>query len=762
MMKKNLINYLLCSAASVFIMNNVNAAPLHSIQIQGNQRIESETILSYIPLKKGEEFSDDRLDETLKSLYSTGYFIDVNVSRSGNSMIVKVDENPIINRLAYEGNSKLKDDIIEQEIKLRPREVLTRAKIQDAQQRMLEIYRRMGRYGASVNPKVIKLDQNRVDLVFEIDEGDVTFIRKITFVGNKAFKSSKLEEQLKSKQARWYRFFASDDVYDPDRFTADQQELRKFYYDNGYPDARIVTAQAELSPDSKDFFLTFQIEEGERYTIGDVKFNSSLPNVKAEDLQKVITFGKGDSFSGSKLEQSIIFMTSVIGQQGYAFVAIEPVIKKNPKTKVADITFEIKEGPRVYIEKIVFQGNDRTRDHVIRREMLMHEGDAYNSDHIKASEQNIKNLDYFKKVEVETEQGSGPDQANLLVKVEEQPTGEIGFSGGFSTMDGPLAQIKFVERNLMGTGRVLSTDLSVAKKRQDINVNIIEPYFLGKNLQASLGVYSVRSTRFSLFTHTRTGISAGIGYNLAPRWSQTWNYSISMEHIKNAMKVRSPYITTQSGKSLVSVLGHTIAYDKRNSMIKPTNGYRISFSTSYAGLGGSVQYLQNILAGSTYFPISEDVTFIMKAEGGTLHKIKRTIRSADRFSLGANSFRGFEYGEIGPRDTVTLDALGGTRYWTGTAELVFPLGLPSEFGVSGAVFTDVGSIWRVGEKKPMQNVNGDKFNVMYDNHTMRASVGFGITWDSPFGPICIDYARTVKRQKKDVEQRILFGFSTRH
>lgn len=735
----------------VALISSVNAAPLKGIRIEGNQRIESETIYSYVPIKVGEEFAPNKLDESLKALHATGYFTDVHVSNNNDTMIIKVEENPIINRIAYEGNSKLKDDVIQQEIKFRPREVLSRARIQEAQQRVLEIYRRMGRFGARVEPKIIKLPENRVDLIFEIDEGAVTYIRKITFIGNKHIPSKKLEEQLNSKRTRWYRFFAVDDVYDPDRFMADQQALRKFYYDNGYPDFRIITAHAELSPDQKDFFFTFHVEEGEKYDFGKIEITSKLPNVKTSDLKEVLTFAEGETFSGKQIEKSITLMSNAVGVQGYAFVAIEPIVKKNPETKKADITFEIKEGPRVYIEKIVFSGNDRTRDNVLRREMELHEGDAFNSQKLKNSERRLKDLGYFKTVTVDTEPGTGSDQARIVVKVEEQSTGEIGLAGGYSTLDGPLASIRLIERNFMGTGRVLHSDLSIAKKRQDFDVGVIEPYFLGRNMTGNASVFSSKSSRFDAFTQQAVGVRTGIGYRLSEYWSQGFNYMIMQEKISAARAYRSPYISL--GTSITSALTHSISYDRRDAARNTTSGYIIGMSNTYAGLGGNVQYLKNVLNAGWYYPVADEVILNIRGEVGDMERVGKKIRTVDRFSLGAQSFRGFEYGGIGPRDATTKDPLGGTRFWTQTNELVFPLGLPSEFGIKGAVFSDIGSLWRIGEKIPD--------TVVHDENKIRASLGCGISWDSPFGPISIDYSRAVKKQKYDNTQTILFGFSTR-
>ncbi len=724
---------------------------IKNIKIQGNQRIESETVLSYLPLKVGDALDQSKLDQCLKELFATGYFIDVKVHQNGQTLVIEVEENPIINRVVFEGNNKLKDDIITQEVRLRPREVLSRTRIQEAQQRILEIYRRMGRFGAKVDPKIIKLPENRVDLVFEINEGAVTYIRAIQFVGNKRFSDKKLEEQLLTKRARWYRFFAVDDVYDPDRFIGDQQSLRKFYNDNGYADFRILSAVAELSPDQKDFYLTFTVEEGKLYHFGKVDIVSHIPSVKAESLRSEIAFAEKDVFSGRLIEKSVNAITHAAGTQGFAFVSIEPKVVKNPETKLVDITFEIKEGPRVYIEKIVFVGNDRTHDDVIRRELMVHEGDAYNAAKIKQSEMNLKELQYFKTVSVETEQGSAPDQAQLVVKVEEQSTGELGLAIGYSTLDGPLANVKIVERNFRGKGQVVHADFTVAKKRQDFDIGIIEPYFLGRNLQAIADIFSVRSTRFNAYHQITKGLNLGLGYRLSDYWTQGWNYGLKHDQINHISVNASPIIRQQAGNTIASSLTHTISYDRRDSRAMPTAGYILSLSNTYAGLGGSVNYLRNDVNANWYYSPLEEVVLGVKGSLGGIERVHKTIRVTDSVMLGADSLRGFEYGGLGPRDMSTGDPLGGTRYWTTTAEVMFPVGLPTEFGIRGAVFTDAGSVWRPGKSN----------SAVLDKKTMRQSVGIGIAWTSPFGPLRIDYALPIRKQKFDKSQRVLIGFATR-
>ncbi|MBM3632703.1 MAG: outer membrane protein assembly factor BamA [Alphaproteobacteria bacterium] len=728
------------------------ANTIQGIQVTGNKRIESETVISNLPLKVGDSFDDIQLNQALKDLFATGYFADVKIHRQNNGLLVEVTENSLINRISFEGNSKLKEDKLTEEIQLRPREVLSRTKIQAAQQRILEIYRRMGRFDATVEPKVIRLEENRVDLVFEINEGEVTYVRKINFIGNKHFSSSRLEEQLFTKRARWFRLWASDDTFDPDRFTADQQNLQQYYFDMGYPDYRLVSAVAELSPDHKDFYLTFTVDEGELYTFGKIDVISHLKQVNAEELKTLVDIQSGAKFSRKQIERNVTSLNTHVGTYGYAFADIQPRIEKNREKKTIDLIFEVREGPRVYIERIDVVGNDRTRDEVIRRELGMLEGDAYNSTKLKKAEKNLKDLGYFKKSEIQTEQGTAPDKARLVVKLEEQPTGEMGVAAGFSTLDGILGNVKFAERNFMGTGRIVHANVTLARRAQEYDVGITDPYFLGYNLEAGIDLFRLRSTRLSHFISSTNGFSPHIAYSITEYLGQTLTYTLKNDHISHIANDASAIIKQQAGKFVTSAVGQTLAYDRRDSRIDPTSGYLLSLSNQYAGLGGKVNFLKNSIGATWFYSPIEDVVINVRGNvSAILRAGKKPIRIVDSIQLGADSFRGFAWGGIGPRDSITRDPMGGTRSWTGTIETLFPIGLPNEFGVKGAIFTDFGTTWKAGQTGPQ----------VIDRRTIRASVGIGLSWTSPFGPLKIDYAIPVKREKYDDTQRFLFGFSSR-
>lgn len=732
---------------------------VQGFKIVGNHRIERQTILSRLSIQIGDPFNDETLDQVTKDLFATGYFADepgtISVSRSGNTIVINVKENPIINRIAYEGNKKIKDRILKEEIRLRPRMVLSHHAVEAARQHILEIYRRMGRFSAVVEPKIIRLPQNRVDLVFEITEGAVTFVRKINFIGNKRYSNSVLEEQMLTKRKKWYRFFANDDTYDPDRFQADQQMLKEFYYNSGFPRFRILSAVAELAPDHQGFFLTVNLREGERYKFGKIRFSSTVPNLSTAALKNQLTFAEDDWFSGKSIENSVDKISNVVGTQGYAFAQVDPQVTFNDKLKTVDITFNISEGPRVYIERIEISGNKRTRDHVIRRELQVHEGDAYNDAKVKKSERNLMNLGFFKSADITTRPGSSPDRTVLVVKTEEQSTGELRFGIGYSTMDRALVTARYSEDNFMGKGQQVYGDVRLAQRKRDFDVGFVEPYFMGRQLAAGINVFHSIDKRISVYDQRTTGFTLSLGYFLSEHWSQTLNYTLARDEIRNVSKDASATIRAQKGSKITSAIGQTIAYDRRDNRFAPTEGYIVSLSNTFAGLGGSIRYLSNIIAGACYYPISDEVIWSNKASAGAMLRLGKDIRVVDSYLFGADSFKGFEYGGMGPHDIATKDPLGGTRFWKVTSQVTFPLGLPKDFGIKGAVHLSAGSLWKVGRK----NVNNRQVG---DDSSVRFSGGGGITWTSPFGPISVDYTVALRRKKYDRRQNFLISFSTRN
>lgn len=731
----------------------VSGPVVERIAVEGAQRIERETVLSYIGIRPGDRVDARAVNDALKTLFGTGLFADVTMEMSGNTLNIRVVENPIINRIAFEGNQRIEDETLEAETQLRPRLVYTRTRVQNDVERILEIYRRNGRFAARVEPKVIQLEQNRVDLVFEIAEGPQTGIETISFIGNEYFSDSALRGELVTKESRWYRFLSSADTYDPDKLTFDRELLRRFYLANGFADFRVVSAVAELTDDREAFFITFTLEEGPRYTFGEFDVTSRIPDIDPDPLRDVIELETGDWYDADAVDDTIVAITNAVGDLGYAFVDVRPIVERDRESRIIDITFEIQEAPRVYVERIDIGGNTRTVDEVIRREFLLVEGDAFNATKLRRSRQRISDLGYFANVSVTNVPGSDPDKTVVQVDVEEQSTGELSFGAGFSTTDGALGEISIRERNLLGRGQDLRLSTSLSQRRQTIDFAFTEPYFLDRELSAGVDLFrTVRDNQdIASYDSAQTGAGLRFGFDYNDHWRQSIRYRFSLESIENVDASANRFIRQEEGDEYVSLVGQTVTYDRRNSRIDPTDGYVLSLSTDFAGLGGTVQYARTVASGAIYIPITENIRFITGGEAGTIVGLGDDVRLNDRFLLGGDNLRGFEFAGAGPRDSASEDSLGGERIANGSVELVFPLGLPEEFGVSGAVFSDAGYLTEVD----------DTGTTIQDEPSIRASVGMGINWSSPFGPIRIDLAQAVAKEDFDKEEFFRFNFGTR-
>lgn len=731
------------------------AQGLEEIRIEGTQRIEPATVRSYMGVRVGEPLTNEVMDRSLKNLFATGLFADVTIRREGDAMVVRVVENPIINRIAFEGNKRIEDEDLNAEVQLRPRVVYTRTKVQTDVRRILEIYRRSGRFAVTVEPKVIQLEQNRVDLVFEINEGPLTGINKITFIGNREFSDSTLRGVIQTKESRWYRFLSTSDRYDPDRLTFDRDQLRRFYLSEGYADFRVVSAVAELTPDREAFFITFTLEEGERYRFGEIDVTSGLRDLETTDLTELVTTEQGEWYDAGEIETTIDALTDVVGSLGYAFVDIRPRVRRDREERSVAVTFDIQEGPRVYVERIDIVGNVRTEDKVIRREFRLVEGDAFNTSKLRRSRQRIRNLGFFEKAEITNVPGSAPDKTVIVVEVEEQSTGEITIGAGFSTDAGPLADFSVRERNLLGKGQDMTVGLTLAGERQEAQFSFTEPYFLDRNLSAGIDLFAITRDLQDESSFDSEEIGGGLrtGYRITENLSQTLNYVLRRDEITEVPIDASRFIREQEGSAVTSLVGQELTYDVRDNRFEPTEGYFVSLGNQFAGLGGDVKYLRNRLRGGYFYSLWPQVVLGLSGEAGYIFGIgDEDVRINDRFFVGGSNLRGFETAGIGPRDDFTDDSLGGKRFYTGTIEVTFPLGLPEELGLTAAAFSDFGSLWETDE----ENEPG-----LVDEDSLRASIGIGFGWRSPFGPIRIDFAEAILKEDFDRTEIIRFSFGTR-
>ncbi len=770
---------------------------IRSIQVQGNQRVEANTVASYLLFAPGDPLSEERIDLSIKTLYATGLFADVLIEPRDGNVLIRVVENPIINRVIFEGNKALKTDKITDEIEAEPRSIFTRSNVQGDVQRIVELYRQSGRFAATVEPKVVQQPQNRVDLIFEITEGPVTGVKRINFIGNNEFSDRRLRGEIATAESTWWKFFSSNDNYDPGRLEYDREQLRKFYTDRGFADFRVVSAVAELTPDQEDFYITFTIDEGEEYRWGDIDVKTELDELNNDFLKRIIRIKEGDIYKASEVEDAIESLTFAAGTSGYAFVDIQPEIRRNRDTKTVDLVFNIVEGPRVYIERIDIVGNTTTLDHVIRREMELVEGDAFNRILLDRSRRKIRSLRFFEEVEIEETQGSAADRAVVKVSVKEQPTGELSFSAGFSSADRFLVDLSITQRNLRGRGQLLRFVVRSSANRREIDLRFTEPRFLGRNMAAGVELFDVTIDFLdeANFRQSRQGALFTLAFPVTENTSMGARYSIRNESIDVPAlscipqpggrplnsSLCDPVTNRPYDDRLSSILGYSFAWDKRNDPIEPSGGFDLRLSQDFAGLGGDVKYLRTDFTGNIYKGLSKNVIASGKLAGGYVTGWGGdAIQINDRFFKGNFDFRGYDNAGIGPRQMrnspllrdadgnfvpVRDIALGGNAYALAAAEVSFPLGIDS---LLGSVWVEAGGVGLLDEEfKDLEGVSildeglpteAPEYFIV-DDFSIRAMSGVSVFWESPFGPIRFDFTKPLRQFSYD--ERKSFQFTTR-
>ena len=753
---------------------HAQGAAIQNIRVEGNKRVEPETIRSYLTFAPGDAYDPAQVDESLKVLFATGLFQDVRIRRDGGTIVIVIVENPIVSRVAFEGNKEIDDATLVSEVQLKSRAVYTRARVQADVQRILNLYRRQGLYGAQVDPKIINLDSNRIDVVFEISEGPATKVRAINFIGNAAFSDSQLRYIISTTQTNILSFLKGTNIYDQDRLSLDRELLRQFYMKNGYADARIISATADLDPAGRGFFITFTIEEGERYRFGTIEVESALPSLNTSLLGPYILVKSGKWFSSEKVERTTEALTLGVSLQGYAFGQVKPRLDRDQANRIINLVFVIEEGPRVYIERINIVGNIRTEDRVIRRQFRLAEGDAFNRLLVELARKRLRALGFFKTVEVEAETGSAPDRVVLMVNVVEQPSGELSFGAGYSTSEGVIGDIAITERNLMGKGQYVRLGFSGSLDRAQVDFSFTEPYFLDRNLSAGFDLFhkEVNLTDESSFSQRDTGGNLRLGFPVADNTQMGLRYRFAQQDIFDVSSDASLAIKEAEGASVVSSVGYTVAYDSRNIPSAPTNGYFASFSQDVAGLGGDVNYIRSVVDARAYRPITNKITLVGRAQAGNITGWGgEDVRLTDLFFKGGETIRGFERAGYGPRDACespttgkrvpvcSRDSLGGEMFWATTAEVRFPIPyIPESIGMQGAIFIDAGSLWQASGRA-VEAVN-DEGSFILDSSDVRLSTGFSLIWQSPLGPLRADFAEALLKADFDKTEFFRFGAST--
>jgi len=790
---------------------------VRSIEIRGAERVEPETVRSYIGLAVGDHYDREKLDQVLKALYETELFTDVTIhddSASG-AIVIEVRENPVVNRIILEGNKRIKEDKLTKEIRLAPRQVFTRAKAAADVGRIVELYRRSGRFAAEVTPKLVTLEQNRVDVVFEVREGAKSKVRQINIIGNRRFSEAKLRKVFATKQARPFRIFSSNDTYDPDRLSYDQQKLRQYYLTNGYADFRVVSAVAELTPDNKDFIITYVVDEGERYHFGDVEIESKIRDIKPKDFRPLIKIDKGDWYNAQKVEDSVTLLTETAGLLGYAFADARPRFDRDKDKHVMNVSFVLGEAPRVYIERIDVNGNTITKDRVVRREFRLGEGDAFNSVLVKRSRDRIQSLGFFQeKLEIAQKPGSGPDKVILETNLQEKPTGQLQLSAGFSSLESFLVNASIEQRNFLGLGYEAKLSVNYSSYATSVELGFTDPYFLGRNIALGGDIFrrdyssfntTISGSRNTTYQQITTGFQTRLGFPVTEYLAAQLRYGLSQENVSldhsiyytdsngDGIRGNSPgdtcdpiqagrYLCDAIGSRLTSSLGYSVAYDNLNNRQRPTAGQRFTISQDLAGVGGDVNYVRSNINYVRYHNFGAGFIANFSAEAGYIFPFNGDrVRLTDRFFVGQPRLRGFDIRGIGPRIVRTQgtrdasgkftatpgnrnrtdDSIGGDAYYLGHFEVEIPLGAGvRELGLRPSTFVDFGGLWKTDFDAATQLIHSQPtFDESYvgDSPKPRLSVGAGINWNSPFGPFRIDLAKALLKQPGD--KTTLFQFN---
>lgn len=744
------------------------ALVVNRIIVQGAQRIDQTTVLSYLPIRPGDTVDAAVLDVAVRTLSRTGLFANVQLGVQNGDLVVDIVENPIINQVVFEGNSALSEDKLNEEVTLKPRGIYTRAKVQEDVGSIVELYRLQGRISATVTPKLVQLEQNRVDVIFEINEGPQTGISAINVLGNEAFSDGDIRGVMVTERSRWWKFFSSNDNFDPNRLEYDQEQLRKFYTNRGFYDFRILSSVAELQPDNQAFQVTLTLDEGDRYNFGEVTVITENDRLNADFLKALVPIRTGDLYESDKIESSVDALTFAAGSAGYAFVEINPTYRANPDTDTVDVTFNVSEGQRVYVDRINVIGNTRTIDPVIRRELLLTEGDAFNRALMERSRNNLRALGFFSDVTVQEERGSAPDRSVINVNVSEQPTGELSVGAGFSSVDAFTVNLGISERNFRGRGQNVVARLEWGSLRQQVDFRFTEPKFLGRDLRAGFDLFHSRYdlSEYSSYDYRSTGGGVRVSYPLNGYTLFSARYFLKSDEIIvpnsycNSGGLGSSALCDQVGSYLNSSVGYTLQVNRTNDPVRPTRGWAGSLRQDFAGLGGDVNYVKTEADASYYYGITP--AWVVSLQGSTGYVSGWNgdpIRINDRFFKGGNSFRGFETAGMGPRDLDTTDALGGNFYAIGTVELTVPNYLPEQYGIKTSLFADVGTLGVLDDRYTLTST-GRPDPTIVDELSLRASAGLSIHWRSPMGPIRFDISKVLSKEDYDKTESFRFSTST--
>ena len=739
-----------------------------AIAVQGNRRIDADTVRSYFHAAPDGRFDEAARDAALKALLATGLFDKVTIERAGERLVVHLVEAPVLDRVAFEGNKKIHDKELTAVIESRPRGTLQRAMVQADVGRIMEAYRHVGRDDVNVVPQIVSRGENRVDLVYVVTEGAKTTVRQINFVGNRVFGKRQLAAVIKTSATSMLSFLTGGDVYDPDRVAEDREQLRLYYRSKGYADASVTAAKAEYDPAIKGFTLTFSIDEGPLYHFGDTTIVCNVPGLDAEKLRRLLVVRNGATFDGNALDKTDEVLAIELAKLGYPFAQAVPRTTRDADARRIDVAFVIEQGPRTFVERIEIHGNTRTRDYVIRREFDIAEGDAYNKTLIDRAERRLKNLNYFKTVKITRQPGSVPDRVVLDVEVAEQSTGEFTISGGYSTTDGLLAEVKVGDRNFLGGGKAVNASVTYGQYARGFDLSASEPYFLGTRVSAGIELYGRQNVAspYQSYGSDIYGATMQFGTPLTEQIGVQYRYSLYNQNVTldPTSLVAAPSLPIQqaalAGPQWVSAVGSTVTYNTLDNTKSPTSGFKSQLTQDLAGLGGDVKFLRTTEDLRYYHPINDDLVSLVRAQGGYITGWGgQQVPLLNSFFGGPTMVRGFAPNGFGPRDLTpgtTMDNVGGSMYWATTAELQSNIpGVPQEYGLKATAFVDAGSVFRYSG--PTTFPGSTQSLQLANSNIVRSSVGAGLTWASPFGNLTVDYAVPLTKAAYDVVQPFRFS-----
>jgi outer membrane protein insertion porin family len=772
----------MCVGAGV--SGEAHAAVVNRIEVRGNSRMDADTIMTYLTIQPGQQFNNQDIDDSVKALFATGLFTDVAISQSGGTLIVEVDESGIVNAVFFEGNKRLKDDALTSIVQTAPRSTYSEEKVLSDVDRIREAYSRVGREDASVSYEVVPLQNKRVNVVYRIDEGGKTKISRIDFVGNSAYAAFRLRDEMDTKPTNILSWLRNDDIYDPDKLRSDEEKLRRFYYDHGYADFQIISSDVAFDETSNAYSITITMEEGPIYKFGNISIDSTIAEVPADTLYPLVETVQGKNYSARRVEESVLALSQAVSERGFAFAQVNPRGNRNFDTNTIDVTYQIDQGARVYIEAINIIGNDRTREHVIRREFDISEGDPLNQVLIQRTKRRLEALGFFESVDISTRQGSSPDRVVVVVRVVDKATGEFAIGGGFSTAQGALGEISFTERNFLGRGQYIKVAAGFGQDDQRYTLSFTEPYFLGYRIAAGFDIWqeSTEANSRRQYGTDTVGAVVRLGIPITDKLNSRVFYTFSDQEYNadsKRIEVNDYYdldsIQGNNRNELSAALsnldpwtrsgvGYTLTYNDLDNNRLPTEGWYAQAMQTFYGLGGDATYVQTEGILINYATLSEELDLIgmARVRGGMKWNYgdKDGFRTQDNYFQGSRDIRGFNSFGFGPRDPVTGDALGGMYFWNGTVEVNFPMpGVPESIGLRGAFFSDFGQLWNVSQDgiDAILESNPTASTEQLDDNTLRASVGGSVIWASPFGPLRFDYAVPISQADWDETREFNFG-----